>query len=210
MAAACFHSRFARLVGLLHASGPVMRTATHRVLQQRSTPCRLPKRGLISLKSEAASLDSIATPLITAINDRNFWPEILEDLNARLPEEQTSGSPNLPPLPVENCWTGDKRTGKRAADSWRVRHLQPARSKAKTAASAGGPVDRRHSWCAVFICLIRNSRKSSSITFATWRARHFLLSIQKSGARDQIQLGAERHGVGVSLTSFSLDRCASR
>src|SRR5260370_42177641 len=38
------------------------------------------------LKKQAASLDSVATPLITAINDRSFWSEILEELSARLPE----------------------------------------------------------------------------------------------------------------------------
>src|SRR5256885_1254162 len=30
--------------------------------------------------------NTAATPLITAMNDRNFWPQILEDLNSRLPE----------------------------------------------------------------------------------------------------------------------------
>jgi hypothetical protein len=41
---------------------------------------------LNKLKKDVAALDSIATPLITAVNDRNFWPEILEDLNSHLPE----------------------------------------------------------------------------------------------------------------------------
>src|SRR6266481_1411455 len=38
------------------------------------------------LKKQITALDNIATPLITAVNDRNFWPQLLEDLNARLPE----------------------------------------------------------------------------------------------------------------------------
>src|ERR1700741_2461269 len=41
---------------------------------------------LDKLKKQIASLDGVATPLIAAINDRDFWPQILEDLNARLPE----------------------------------------------------------------------------------------------------------------------------
>jgi len=47
---------------------------------------RFAERRLDTLKKQATSLDSVATPLITAINDRNFWPEILAELNARLPE----------------------------------------------------------------------------------------------------------------------------
>ncbi len=38
------------------------------------------------LKKQITLLDNTATPLITAVNDRNFWPQILEQLNSRLPE----------------------------------------------------------------------------------------------------------------------------
>ena len=38
------------------------------------------------LGKQAASLDVVGGPLATAINDRFFWLEILEDLNARLPK----------------------------------------------------------------------------------------------------------------------------
>ncbi len=31
-------------------------------------------------------MDNVATPLIAAVSDRNFWPQILEDLNTRLPQ----------------------------------------------------------------------------------------------------------------------------
>jgi Tfp pilus assembly protein PilN len=41
---------------------------------------------LEKLKKQITALDNIATPLITAVNDRNFWPQILEQLNSRLPE----------------------------------------------------------------------------------------------------------------------------
>src|SRR5438128_10676711 len=62
-----------------------MRQST-RVLQQKIDTMRVAETRLDNLKKQAASLDSVATPLITVINDRNFWPQILEDLNARLPE----------------------------------------------------------------------------------------------------------------------------
>src|SRR6266481_6773504 len=38
------------------------------------------------LKKQITALDNIATPLIAAVSDRNFWPQILEDLNTRLPQ----------------------------------------------------------------------------------------------------------------------------
>src|SRR4030095_15740883 len=41
---------------------------------------------LDKLKKQITALDNTATPLITAVNDRNFWPQILEQLNSRLPE----------------------------------------------------------------------------------------------------------------------------
>ncbi len=40
-----------------------------------------------NVRKETTALDSTATPLVSAINDRSFWPEIIEDLNARLPKE---------------------------------------------------------------------------------------------------------------------------
>jgi Tfp pilus assembly protein PilN len=66
---------------------------------------------LDKLKKQISSLDSVATPLISATNDRDFWPQILEDLNARLPEADiwitelgaTSGGKLL--------GAGEKRTG---------------------------------------------------------------------------------------------------
>jgi len=63
----------------------VTRASMH-VLQQKIDVMRTDETRLDRLKKEAASLDSVATPLIAAINDRSFWPEILEELGAHLPE----------------------------------------------------------------------------------------------------------------------------
>jgi hypothetical protein len=63
----------------------VKRQSTY-VLQQKNNKMRADETRLNKLKKDVASLDSIAAPLITAVNDRNFWPEILDDLNSRLPE----------------------------------------------------------------------------------------------------------------------------
>src|SRR4029434_2007513 len=47
---------------------------------------RIAEGQLDKLKKQITALDNTATPLITAVNDRNFWPQILEQLNSRLPQ----------------------------------------------------------------------------------------------------------------------------
>jgi type IV pilus assembly protein PilM len=86
LAAACF------ILALLGWSLYYTRAAhmTQRVterLQEKVDIMRAAEARLDKLKKQVASLDSFATPLIEAINDRSFWLEIVEDLNARLPKE---------------------------------------------------------------------------------------------------------------------------
>src|SRR5438094_5686985 len=59
---------------------------TAQALRQKNDSMRGAEAQLDKLKKQITALDNIATPLITAVNDRNFWPQILEDLNTRLPE----------------------------------------------------------------------------------------------------------------------------
>jgi type IV pilus assembly protein PilM len=59
---------------------------TADVIQQKNASMRGAEAQLDKLKKQIASLDSVATPLISAVNARDFWPQILDDLNARLPE----------------------------------------------------------------------------------------------------------------------------
>ncbi len=60
--------------------------ATVDAIQQKNVSMRGAEAQLDKLKKQITSLDGIATPLIGAVNDRDFWPQILDDLNARLPE----------------------------------------------------------------------------------------------------------------------------
>ena len=39
------------------------------------------------VRKETSALDAVATPLLTAIDERNLWLKILEDLNSRLPKQ---------------------------------------------------------------------------------------------------------------------------
>jgi len=59
---------------------------TAALIQQKNTSMRGAETQLDKLKKQITALDSVATPLISATNDRDFWPQILEDLNARLPQ----------------------------------------------------------------------------------------------------------------------------
>lgn len=57
-----------------------------QAMTQKNTTMRSAESQLDKVKKQITALDTVATPLITAVNDRNFWPQILEDLNARLPQ----------------------------------------------------------------------------------------------------------------------------
>jgi Tfp pilus assembly protein PilN len=59
---------------------------TAEILRQKNETMRVAEGQLDKLKKQITVLDNTATPLITAVNDRNFWPQILEQLNSRLPE----------------------------------------------------------------------------------------------------------------------------
>ena len=52
-----------------------------------NAPMHAAETKIDKLRKQAAALDAVAVPLTSAINDRFFWIEILEDLNARLPKE---------------------------------------------------------------------------------------------------------------------------
>lgn len=59
---------------------------TVETLRQKNDSMHVAEMQLDKLKKQITALDTTATPLITAVNDRNFWPQILEQLNSRLPE----------------------------------------------------------------------------------------------------------------------------
>ena len=59
---------------------------TAETFRQKNDAMRVAEGQLDKLKKQITALDNTATPLITAMNDRNFWPQILEQLNSRLPE----------------------------------------------------------------------------------------------------------------------------
>jgi type IV pilus assembly protein PilM len=85
-AAACF------LLGLLTwgayywRAAQIEERATAR-LEEKVDAMRRIETQMNQVRKETASLDNLSAPLVGAINDRAFWPLILEDLNARLPKQ---------------------------------------------------------------------------------------------------------------------------
>jgi len=59
---------------------------TAQTIRQKNETMHLAETQLDKLKKQITALDNTATPLIGAVDDRNFWPRILDELNARLPE----------------------------------------------------------------------------------------------------------------------------
>jgi len=58
---------------------------TAQTIRQKNDTMQAAEGQLDKLKKQITALDNTATPLITAVDDRNFWPQILEQLNSRLP-----------------------------------------------------------------------------------------------------------------------------
>lgn len=110
---------------------------TGEVIQQKNASMRGAETQLDKLKRQITSLDGVATPLITAINDRDFWPQILEDLNARLPEADIWITELGVTSSGKLLGAGDKRTGQTAA----VSLPQASASGTKTAAVGAKSID---------------------------------------------------------------------
>jgi hypothetical protein len=86
LAAACFVLGLLGW-GLFYArAASVQRQATGRLAEKVDGMRRVAAQ-MDNLRKQTTALDSVATPLTTAITERSFWPELIEDLNARLPKE---------------------------------------------------------------------------------------------------------------------------
>jgi len=110
---------------------------TAELIRQRNDIMRVSETQLDQLKKQVTALDNTATPLITAVNDRNFWPQILEDLNSRLPESDIW-------ITELAATSGGKLFGtpqKRAVESAPVPPPAPARPSAKNAAADVNAID---------------------------------------------------------------------
>jgi type IV pilus assembly protein PilM len=106
-------------------------------LRQKNNTMHLAEAQLDKLKKQITALDNTATPLITVVNDRNFWPQILEQLNSRLPESDIW-------MTELAATSGGKLLGiseKRAAESAPTPPPTTTGAAAKTAAAGGNVID---------------------------------------------------------------------
>ena len=86
VAAACF------IIGLLGWGAYYWRAAQVEEraagrLEERVDALRRLETQLNEVRKQTALLDASSAPLVAAITDRGFWPQIIEDLNTRLPKE---------------------------------------------------------------------------------------------------------------------------
>jgi type IV pilus assembly protein PilM len=130
------------LVALLGWSAYYTRAAevagqTAQAIRQKNDTMHLAETQLDKLKKQITALDNTATPLIAAVNDRNFWPQILDELNSRLPESDIW-------ITELAATSGGKLLGapeKRAGEVASTPPPAPAAAKGKTAAAGGNAID---------------------------------------------------------------------
>src|SRR6266404_1054455 len=134
VAAACFLLALAGW-SAYYTRAAQMTAQSTEALQQKNDAMRTAEARLDTLKKQAAALDSVATPLITAINDRNFSPQILDDLNSRLPEADIWITELAAMSGGKVLGAGEKRIVESAAPS------AAATSPAPTTGAAGPAID---------------------------------------------------------------------
>ena len=86
LAAACFVLGLLAWGAYFWRAAQVEDRATAR-LQEKVDAMRRIETQVNQVRKQTAALDTQSMPLVAAINERGFWPQILEDLNARLPKE---------------------------------------------------------------------------------------------------------------------------
>jgi hypothetical protein len=69
----------------LHAAGVL--PASKRQVDAKVDTLRGFQTRIDGIRKDATTLDGLASPLVNAVNARSFWPQLLEDLNQRLPKE---------------------------------------------------------------------------------------------------------------------------
>jgi len=139
-----------------------------QTLDQKIQSLRRFQVQLDAIRKDAVVLDQVATPLVDAVNARSFWPQLLEDLNARVPRENIWIT-ELFPLSAGKPFAPD-------AAQIASEGEQAAQTPGRPRSPFGAPsVDCS---CAVCISATRASRRLSLIISAISSARDFSRSIR--------------------------------
>jgi type IV pilus assembly protein PilM len=110
---------------------------TTPAVRQKNDTMHVAEVRLDKLKKQITALDNIAAPLIAAVNDRNFWPQILEDLNSHLPESDIWITELAATSAGKLLGVPEKRAGEAAP----APAPTPAGPTGKTAAAGGNMID---------------------------------------------------------------------
>jgi type IV pilus assembly protein PilM len=86
LAAACFILGLLAWGAYFWRAGQVEDRAAAK-LQEKVEAMRRIETQMNQVRKQTTALDNESTPLVGAINDRSFWPLVLEDLDSRLPKE---------------------------------------------------------------------------------------------------------------------------
>lgn len=112
----------------------VQRKATER-LTEKVEAMRQVAGQMDTVRKQTTALDSVATPLIAAMHDRSFWPEIIEDLNVRLPKEHIWITELVATSGGRPVMAGEPRTGRTAITPASTPTPTPAASPARRGAT---------------------------------------------------------------------------
>jgi type IV pilus assembly protein PilM len=138
LAAACFILALLGWSFYYTRAAHLTQRSTER-LQEKIDTMRAAEMQLDKLKKQVTSLDSFAAPLIDAVNDRSFWVEIVEDLNARLPKEDIWITELIPTSAGKALGLDQKRMSEVAASPSPGPAMPPG--KAAAARATGAAVD---------------------------------------------------------------------
>lgn len=137
VAAICFLLGLVAWGAFYSRAAHLERVATER-LGEKVGAMRAIASQMDNVRKQTTALDSLAAPLVTASNDRAFWVEILEDLNARLPKEDIWITELI-------ATSGGKPVGGGAARAGRIEPIavapapQPGAARGAASAAAAEP-----------------------------------------------------------------------
>src|SRR5256714_2844973 len=121
--------------GIYYArAAQVARSAANKI-RSINAPMKGAEAKIDNLRKQVASLDSVAAPLTSAMNDRFAWLEILEDLNSRLPKENIWITELIPTSGGKPVGVDERRAGEIAQAS------SPAPAPATSTGKAPAGID---------------------------------------------------------------------
>lgn len=97
--------------GVYNARAAQVARARAEKIRSVNAPMQAAEAKIESLRKQATSLDAVAGPLASTINDRFFWIELVEDLNSRLPKEDVWVTELMPLSGGQPIGVEEKRAG---------------------------------------------------------------------------------------------------